>query len=104
MRVHKQKHSRAGWFPDEVENLSNCEYMTDKTIFKIAVVGFLIITSTLAVMLVLAGVLQATFGCNTGGISAVAGGVSFRFTRWMSVGIVISIILIYRIVSRRRLR
>jgi uncharacterized BrkB/YihY/UPF0761 family membrane protein len=78
--------------------------MTDKTIFKIAVFGFLIITSILAVMLVLVGVLQATLGSNTGGISAAAGGVSFRFIRWMSVGIVLSIILIYRIVSRRRLR
>ena len=78
--------------------------MTDKTIFKIAVFGFLIITSILAVMLVLVGVLQATLGSNTGGISAVAGGVSFRFIRWMSLGIVLSIILIYRIVSRRRLR
>jgi uncharacterized BrkB/YihY/UPF0761 family membrane protein len=78
--------------------------MTDKTIFKIAVFGFLIITSILAAMLVLVGVLQATLGSNTGGISAAAGGVSFRFIRWMSVGIVLSIILIYRIVSRRRLR
>jgi len=78
--------------------------MTDKSIFKIAVVGFLIITSTLAVILVLAGVLQATLGSNTGGISAVAGGVSFRFIRWMSVGILLWIILIYRLVSRRRLR
>jgi hypothetical protein len=78
--------------------------MTDKTIFKIAVVGFLVITSSLGAILVLAGVLQATLGSNTGGISAVAGGVSFRFTRWMSVGIVISIILIYSILRRRRLR
>jgi len=90
--------------PDEVENLSNFEYMTDKSIFKIVVVGFLVITSTLAAILVVAGVLQATLGSNTGGISAVAGGVSFRFIRWMSVGIVLSIILIYRIVIRRRLR
>jgi hypothetical protein len=78
--------------------------MTDKNLFKIAVVGFLIITSTLAVILVLAGVLHATIGSNTGGISAVAGGVSFRFTRWMSVGIVVSLILLYRVLSRRRLR
>ena len=78
--------------------------MTEKTIFKIAVVGFLVITSTLEAILVVAGVLQATLGGNTGGISAVAGGVSFRFIRWMSLGIVLSIILIYRIVSCRRLR
>jgi len=78
--------------------------MTDKSIFKIAVVGFLIITPTLAAILVLAGVFQATLGSNTGGISAAAGGVSFRFVRWMSVGIVLFIILTYRIVSRRRLK
>jgi hypothetical protein len=78
--------------------------MTDKTIFKIAMFGFLIITSTLAVMLVLAGVLQATLGINAGGIFAAAGGVSFSFVRWMSVGVVLAIILIYRIVSRRRFR
>ncbi len=66
--------------------------------------GFLVITSTLAGILVLAGVFQPTLGSNTGGISAAAGGVSFRFVRWMSVGIVLSIILIYHIVSRRRLR
>ena len=78
--------------------------MTDKSIFKIAVVGFLIITSTLAVLLVLAGVLGATVGSNTGGIFALTGGVSFSFTRWMCVGIVVSLILIYRIVRRRRLR
>ena len=78
--------------------------MTDKTIFKIAVGGFLVITSILAVMLVLAGVLQMTLGSNTGGIFAVAGGVSFRFVRWVSVGMVVSIILIYRFASRRRLR
>jgi hypothetical protein len=78
--------------------------MTDKSIFKIAVFGFLIINSILAVMLVLGGALRATLGSNTGGISAVAGGISFRFMRWVSVGIVVSIVLIYRIVSRRRLR
>ncbi len=78
--------------------------MTDKTIFKIAVGGFLVITSILAVTLVLAGVLQITLGSNTGGHFAVAGGVSFRFVRWVSVGIVISIILIYHFASRRRLR
>jgi uncharacterized BrkB/YihY/UPF0761 family membrane protein len=89
---------------NEVESFSNFEYMTEKSIFKIAVVGFLIITSTLAGILVLAGVLQATLGNNTAGTFALAGGVSFRFIRWMSVGIVLSIILIYRIVSRRRLR
>jgi hypothetical protein len=78
--------------------------MTDKSIFKIAVFSFLVITSTLAVTLVLAGVLRSTLGSNTGGISAGAGGISFRFIRWVGVGIVVSIVLIYRIVSRRRLR
>jgi hypothetical protein len=78
--------------------------MTDKSIFKIAVVEFLIVTSTLAVVLVLARLFQATLGSNTGGVSAVAGGASFRFIRWVSVGIVVSIILIYRILNPRKLR
>ncbi len=78
--------------------------MTDKSIFKIAVLGCFIVTSILTVIFVLAGVFQSTSVSDTAGVFAVGGGVSLRFGRGMIIGIAISIVLTYLIVSRKRLK
>ncbi len=78
--------------------------MTDKSIFKFAVLAFFI-TFTLAAIGLFIPAFRRISGTGTAGITVVAGGVSESFIRLMLVAIAVgAVVITYLVVTWRKLK